>query len=339
MQLYAAVDLHSSNCVPVVLDEQGKRVFSKRVPNRPASAIVDALAPYREQLVGVAVESTPNWYWLERTLRLADFKVELVNTAAVEQYGGKKHSDDFSDAEHLADLMRMNRLPTAYICPEKDRALRDLARKRSQLVRQRTSQLLSAHNLIARDIGEHVTGNALKALTAGAVNAMALLADQKTALKATLAVERCLDNQIERLERAILAQTRPREDFRWLKTVSGIGDVLGMTVALESGDMTRFRTAGNFASYARMVDTARISNGKKKGSGNARCGNRYLAWAFMEAAHHAIAHDPVIRRWYQRKCAKCHKVVAMKAVAHKLARASFHVVTQKTQFDARRAFG
>ena len=71
MQLYAAIDLHSNNSVPVVMDETGKVVFTRRVPNRPASAIVDALAPYRDSIVAVAVESTPNWYWLERTLREA----------------------------------------------------------------------------------------------------------------------------------------------------------------------------------------------------------------------------------------------------------------------------
>src|SRR5262249_52347992 len=159
-----------------------------------------------------------------------NFKVALVNTAAVEQYGGNKHGDDFSDAANLADLMRMNRLPTAWIGPEEERAVRDLARKRTQLVRQRTSQLLSAHNLLARDLGTQVTGNALKPLSAKAVDAMPLLGEQKTALKVTLMVVRCLDSQVSRLERELLAKVRPREDFRWLKTVSGIGDVLGCTI-------------------------------------------------------------------------------------------------------------
>jgi len=295
MQLYAAIDLHSNNSVPVVMDETGKVVFTRRVPNRPASAIVDALAPYRDSIVAVAVESTPNWYWLERTLREARFKVELVNTAAVDQYGGIKYRNDFSDAQNLADLMRMGRLPTAYICPEKDRALRDLARRRSHLVRQHTSELLIAHNLIARDLGDHVVGNALKGMLAGTIDKMALLANQKTSLKATVAVIRCLESQIQRLEGEILKQVRPMETFRRLKSVTGIGDILALTIALEAGEVARFRDAGHFASYARMVKSERISNGKKKGEGNAKCGNRYLAWAFVEAAHHAIAHDAVIR--------------------------------------------
>ena len=70
-----------------------------------------------------------------------------------------------------------------------------------------------------------------------------------------------------------------------------------------------------------MVDSRRESNGKKKGEGNVKCGNKYLAWAFMEAAHFAVRYDATIKRWYQKKCAGSLSVVALKAVAHKLARA------------------
>jgi transposase len=84
--------------------------------------------------------------------------------------------------------------------------------------------------------------------------------------------------------------------------------------------------AGNFASYARTVDSRRESNGKKKGDGNAKCGNKHLAWAFIEAAHFAVRYDETIRRWFQKKCVKTLQVVAIKAVAHKLARACLHVM-------------
>src|SRR5450759_2583936 len=81
---------------------------------------------------------------------------------------------------------------------------------------------------------------------------------------------------------------------------------------------------GKFASYARMVDSRRESNGKSKGVGNRKCGNKHLSWAFIEAAHCAVRYDPSVRRFYQRKCAKGLSVVAIKAVAHKLARACYH---------------
>uniref|UniRef100_UPI0012F8CB60 transposase n=1 Tax=Azohydromonas aeria TaxID=2590212 RepID=UPI0012F8CB60 len=120
---------------------------------------------------------------------------------------------------------------------------------------------------------------------------------------------------------------------------SGIGEVLAMTIAYETGSIERFETPGDFASYARTVDSRRESNGKKKGSGNAKCGNKHLAWAFVEAAHFAIRYDATIKRWYQKKCAKTLPVVAIKAVAHKLARACFHVMKSGSSFDAGKAFG
>ena len=95
---------------------------------------------------------------------------------------------------------------------------------------------------------------------------------------------------------------------------------------------------GNFASYARTVDSRRESNGKKKGVGNAKCGNKHLAWAFIEAAHFAVRYDAAIKRWYQKKCSNSLSVVAIKAVAHKLARACFHVMKSGKPFEVARAF-
>ena len=171
------------------------------------------------------------------------------------------------------------------------------------------------------------------------IDAMALLGEQKLAMKANLAVMRCLDVQVKALEHSILARAKLRQDYQTLKTVSGIGDVLALTIALETGDVARFDSAGNFASYARTVSSRRESNGKKKGEGNAKCGNKHLAWAFIEAAHFAVRYDAAIKRWYQKKCASGLAVVAIKAVAHKLARACYHVMKDSQPFDVARAFG
>jgi transposase len=230
-------------------------------------------------------------------------------------------------------------LPTGYIYPREERAVRDLLRKRSQLVRQRSTQVLSIENLIARNLGAHASGNEIKRWTDAHIDVMALLDEQKQALKANLAVMHCLDEQAKALERSIVARARLREDYQALKTVSGIGEVLALTIALETGDVNRFESAGNFASYARTVDSRRESNGKKKGEGNAKCGNKHLAWAFIEAAHFAVRYDAAIKRWYQKKCANSLSVVAIKAVAHKLARACYHVMKSGQPFDVRRAFG
>jgi transposase len=338
MELYAGIDLHSNNSVVTVLDEQDRTVYAKRLPN-DLDAIVASLRACAGALRGVAVESTYNWYWLVDGLQAAGFTVHLVNTAAVKQYDGLKHSGDFSDARHLAHLLRLGILPVGYIYPREDRAVRDLLRKRSQLVRQRSSQILSIENLIARNLGVRASCKQVKAFEPEHIDALELLEEQKQALKANLAVMNCIDKQVDQLERRVVANVKLREDYKALKTVSGVGVVLAVTIALETGDIGRFASPGNFASYARMVNSRRESNGKKKGEGNAKCGNKYLAWAFIEAAHFAVRFDPTIKRWYQKKCASSLSVVAIKAVAHKLARACYYVIKDGTPFDVAKAFG
>ena len=338
MELYAGIDLHSNNSVVTVLDAADRTLYAKRLPN-DLDMIVMALRSCGGTLRGVAVESTYNWYWLVDGLQDAGFTVHLVNTTAVKQYDGLKHSGDFSDARHLAHLLRLGILPEGHIYPREQRAVRDLLRKRSQLVRYRSAQILSVQNLQARNLGARASCNEIKRWRPASIDAMELLEEQKQSLKATLAVMRCIDTQISAVERSVLAKVKARADFRALKTVSGIGDVLALTIALETGDIGRFAGAGNYASYARTVNSARESNGKKKGQGNTKCGNKYLAWAFVEAAHFAVRYDATIKRWYQKKCASSLAVVAIKAVAHKLARACYYVMKDGCAFDAARAFG
>jgi transposase len=194
-------------------------------------------------------------------------------------------------------------------------------------------------NLIARDLGAHASGNEIKRWHVEEIDAMPLLVEQRLALKANLTIMQCMDEQITTLERCILVKAKLRKDYQALTTVSGIGEVLAMTIALETGDVSRFASPGNFASYARTVDSRRESNGKKKGEGNAKCGNKHLAWAFIEAAHFAVRYDTTIKRWYQKKCATRLSVIAIKAVAHKLARACYHVMKDGRAFEAARAFG
>jgi transposase len=124
-----------------------------------------------------------------------------------------------------------------------------------------------------------------------------------------------------------------------LKTAPGIGEILALTIMLETGHIQRFSTVGNFASYCRCVGSQKISNSKKKGKGNTKNGNKYLAWAFVEAANFAIRFNAKIKSFYQRKKAKTKGVVAIKAVAHKLCRASYYIMRDRVAFNITKAFG
>jgi len=205
MKLYGGIDLHSNNCVIAVLDEEGRPVFRRRVGN-DLPLILQHLEPFREPLEGLVVESTYNWYWLVDGLQEAGYRVHLANTAAIVQYEGLKYTDDDSDARWLAQLLRLRLLPEGYIYPKEERAVRDLLRKRSQLVRQRTANLLSVQNLLARNLGHSLSGNAIKRLSDAEVDR--LLPDQYLALavKSNLAVMQGLEAQIDTLEKVIKGQ-------------------------------------------------------------------------------------------------------------------------------------
>jgi transposase len=147
-----------------------------------------------------------------------------------------------------------------------------------------------------------------------------------------------LEGQIKEIEDTVRQQGQAWPAYGLLQSVVGIGPTLALTIMLETGDIHRFATVGQFASYCRCVRTERLSNGRRKGRGNPKNGNKYLSWAFVEAAHFAIRYDGRIRQFYKRKEARTHPLVALKAVAHKLARACYHILRDQAPFDVTRAF-
>jgi transposase len=337
MKLYGAIDLHSNNNVTVVIDEQDQIVYQKRLAN-DLPLVAQQLAGYRDCLQGIVVESTYNWYWLVDGLMDQGHRIHLANTAAIQQYEGLKYTDDKSDARWLAHLLRLGVLPVGYIYPKQDRAVRDLLRKRGQMVRQRTANLLSIQNLFSRNTAGSMSANRIKALDSKEVDELVPDADLALAIKANLAMLQCADEQIDILEPTVIERVKLKPEFRFLKTVPGIGQILGLTIMLETGDITRFPAVGDFASYCRCVGSKKISNGKKKGSGNTKNGNKYLAWAFVEAANFAIRFNAKIKGFYQRKKSKTNGIVAIKAVAHKLCRACYYIIKDQVAFDMTKAF-
>jgi transposase len=337
MKLYGAIDLHSNNSVTVLTDEQDHVVYEKRLPNDLA-LITQQLSAYRESLEGIVVESTYNWYWLVDGLMDQGHKIHLANTAAIQQYEGLKYTDDPYDARWLAHLLRLGILPQGYIYPKQHRPLRDLLRKRGQMVRQRTANLLSIQNLWSRNTGGSMSANRVKRLNSKEIDELVLNADLALAIKANLAMLQCADGQIDILEKAVVGRVNLKPEFELLKTTPGIGLILALTIMLETGDIGRFPTVGDYASYCRCVGSKKISNGKKKGSGNTKNGNKYLAWAYVEAANYAVRFSAKIKSFYQRKKAKTNGIVAIKAVAHKLCRACYYIIKDQVAFDVTKAF-
>src|SRR5512143_879483 len=164
MKLYACFDRHSSNNYLGIVDEDGKRVFKRKLYN-DREVILNTLAPYKDNMSGIVVESTYNWYWLVDILMEEGYKAHLANTTKIQKYSGLKHSDDQHDAFWLAEMLRLGFLPEGYIYPKEGRPIRDLLRKRSHLVRLRTSLIVSLQNIISRNNGFKLKVNDVKTLT------------------------------------------------------------------------------------------------------------------------------------------------------------------------------
>jgi transposase len=336
--LFGAFDLHANNNYLAIIDEQDRRIYENRLANSPEVVLAE-LAPFQQDLTGIVVESTFNWYWLVDLLMDEGYQLHLANPAGIQKYTGLKHSSDRHDAFWLAHMLRLGILPEGHIYSKHERPIRDLLRKRSHLVRVRTSLINSLHDIIYRNCDYKINSNKIKALTEDHLSEL-FAGRHELALSVEVSKQSidALTAAIRRIERSVLGAVKLKDEFIKLLTVPGIGNILALTIMLETGDISRFRKVGNFSSYCRKVPSIWTSNNKKKGSGNTKNGNKYLAWAFSEAAEFTRRYDERARAFYHRKMARTCRMVAHKAVAHKIARAAYYIMRDKVNYSSEKLF-
>ena len=264
METYAGIDLHSSNNYIGILDGNDNRLYSKRHENR-IEAVLKALDPFKKTLRGIVVESTYNWYWLVDGLQEQGFKVHLANPSAIQTYSGLKHTDDKWDSFWLAHLLRLGILAQGYIYPKEIRPVRDLLRRGLLFVKQRTAQILSLQSMISRVLGLDFSGSSIKGFDTHFIERLFDSYHQRFTAEKQLLTIHFLDGIISEIETEVKSQIQLRKEFQMLLTTPGIGNILGLTIMLEVGDITRFEKVGNYSSYCRCVESKRTSNKKKKG--------------------------------------------------------------------------
>ena len=336
--LYGGLDLHGNNVFCALLDATRNVVFERRLPN-DLDTIGQALEPYQKRIRELAVESTYNWYWLVDGLTKRGYFVRLANPALMKENIGLKHANDKTDARFIARQLSFGSLPEGFIHPPETRGVRDLLRHRMHLVHHRTTELNRLSNLVARQTGRDIstakiTPEDLPALFDHHAPSIEIA-------QASLRHIEHLNTEVKALEKSVAKQLPDKTAYAHLVTVPGIGPILASCILLETGPVSRFKSAGHYASYCRAVPTEHTSNGKKKGEGNGKSGNRYLAWAFVEAANFAIRFDPALNAWFQRKQKRSRnlRVIAVKALANKLAKACYFILRDGTDFDAGRLVG
>jgi len=338
MDLYTGIDLHSNNGFYGILNEKGERIFQKKLPNE-LPRVLKILEPFKKDIKAIAVESTYNWYWLVDGLMDAGYPIELANPAGMTQYNGLKHADDKSDAFFLAELLRLHILPTGYIYPREERAVRDMLRRRMKLVQHRTSHILSFQSMISRQTGSGMPGNTIKKLKEEDIQDY--FNDEYLILigETNISVIRHLTEKIRRFEKEVQKRVKIKPEYEKIQTVPGIGKILVLTIMLETGPISRYAGAGNYASYCRTVKAIHTSNNKKKRNLNKKNGNKYLGWAYVEAANFMRRWCPEAKRYHQKKMARSKQVVATKSLASKISKACYYIMRDQVDFDVKKMFG
>jgi transposase len=336
-KFYCGVDLHARTMFVHVLDHQGKTVFEQDLPANPAGFLA-AIKPYRKDLV-VGVECMFAWYWLADLCEAEGIPFALGHALAMKHIHGGKSKSDPIDAGKLAALLRGGLFPLAYAYPRARRQTRDLLRRRNFFVRRRGQLLAHVVNTNTQFNLPPLT----KKLTCAANRTPELIdrfTDPSTRLMVAtdLALIDTYDERIADLERYLVPHAKVDDavTFGLLRTVPGIGVVLGLTLLYEIDDIRRFPEAGNFLSYARLVRCEHSSAGKVKGSGPRKMGNAHLKWAFSEAACLMIRAVPAVKAWVQRQERKKGKRKALAILEAKTGRTVYHLWRKQVPFDLKR---
>lgn len=339
-ELYCGIDLHSNNGYFGIVEASGARIYSRRLKNN-LMEILMALSPYEERIKKIAIESTYNWYWLVDGLMDNGYKnkVELANPAEMQQYKGLKNANDKSDAFFLAEQLRLGILPTGNIYPKEERPTRDILRRRMMFVQQRTAQILSLQSLITRQSGHRLNMAKIQKLSSNDLKIYLKDEDSLFMCRQNLEMIRLFSQKIIMLETHISEKIKLKPEFEKLLTIPGVGLILGMTIMLETGSVQRFKKPGDFTSYCRCVKATHTSNEKKKGNNNKKNGNKYLSWAFTEAAHRFIQFCPEAKSFYDKKKNKSCGALASKALASKLSKAAYFIMRDQVEFEVKKIFG
>ncbi|MBI4733510.1 MAG: IS110 family transposase [Rubrobacteridae bacterium] len=259
---YAGIDLHSKDLLICLIDEKGIAVKEKKIKNN-IDHVLGFLAPYGE-CIAVAIESTINWYWLVDSLIDAGYEVRLAHPLALKHITEAKIKTDRRDAYKLANLLRLDALPKSYIYPKDIRPLRDLLRRRSDLVAEKTKWFSTLRMQFMQYNVNTMSLSVLKHFTDKDFDMLNIPEALKMHANMTMKRIELLEIQIEAIEKYLESITVGDPRFKLLTDITGIGRVLGLTIYYEIGDISRFENARHFSSYSRLVPSCHQSSGKSK---------------------------------------------------------------------------
>jgi transposase len=340
-QFYCGIDLHARLLALCIVDQAGNVVCRTQIP-ADKQMLLATLAPFRPD-VAIAVECLFAWYWVADLCAAEKIPFVLGHALYMKAIHGAKAKNDDIDAEKIGRLLKGGNIPVAYVYPKGLRETRDLLRRRMYLVHQRAAlithvQILNAqYNLPEFSKKLIYAKNRIELKIAARFENLQL----RKSVEVDLALIDALDVQIADVELHLerTAKVEDPQTFHLLKTVGGVGKILGLTMLYEIHDIRRFPDVGEFLSYARLVRCRHESAGKKLGSGGAKIGNAHLKWAFSEAVCLLVRHYPVVKAWQARHEKKHGKKKTLGILAARLGRTVYHLLRKREAFDVKRFLG
>ncbi len=326
------VDLHGRNLYLCMLDPDRKVLLHRRVPC-DTERLLTELKPFLDDLI-IGVESMFKWYWLADFCADHDIPFVLGHALDMKAVHGAKSGNDKLDSERIARLLHGGLFPVAYVYPRGMRSTRDLMRRRSYLVQHR-SALMNHIQITNSQYNLPALGKIDNATKREGIEARFLDPAVRSSIEADLSVIDILDVVIVRLEKTILkaARVHDRHALNLIKSVNGIGNIIGLTLLYEIHDIHRFDTVQGFMSYCRLVKCLKTSDGKPKGVGGSKRGNHHLKWAFSEAAVLFLRGNPEGQKLHSRLVKKHGKAKALGLLAAKIGRSLYYMLYRNRPFD------
>jgi len=330
--LYSGIDLHRDNSMITTINDSGTIINQQKLPNDELDILNYFFSMGNEHRA--VVEATANWYWLSDLLNDHGIDLILAHAKYLKAISYAKVKTDKVDSQTLANLLRIDMIPTAHQIAPALRGLRDLMRARLKLVQKNTSCQNSIHRLMGKYNLTIPDDRKLHDLsTLDTLNDLPIPAEALLQLELHKEQMRLLHRQINDLEKSLHPKLIPNPDIQRLLWIPGIGKILAFTIYLEIDGMERFPDVNKFFSYCRLVPGADNSNRKVKHKSGNKDGNRYLKMAFTEASVRAVQYFSEIKAFYQSKERKKHKAIAKTLVAQELAKICYHVLSTKTDFN------
>ncbi len=332
-KFYCGIDLHARTMYLCIVDQESKILLHRDIKT-DADIFLKTIAPYREDIV-VAVECIFIWYWLANLCSGENIPFVLGHALYMKAIHGGKAKNDKIDAYKIAALLRGGMMPMAYVYPSDMRSTRDLLRRRTHFARKRAE--LIAHT---QNTNHQHNFNDMGRISRKCDRAKTDLAERFTdpsvqkSIELDISLIEHYDKLLNHLEQelSLIAKVHDADSYFRLRSVPGIGRVLGLTILYEIHDINRFPSVQDFVSYCRLVKSARESAGKIMGSSGKKIGNVHLKWAFSEAAVLFLRRNPEALKYRAKLERKHGKAKSLTILAHKLARAVYNILKRKEVF-------